>query len=243
MLLSAVCLHFSEVQQQQETMMDDEFVQACLKDSCYFRTVTVDLPRLDEKLVKTYLNFQLPEINNFPEKTQLPAMLVRGGNTEKHVPWQISSCIEGKRCKICGMVGQTKHDIFRHVRNVHLKSKLFQCNNCEFATERMGLLKVHFKTTHANEKCKQTAVNDNVFIIDTTKPSVTIKEDMSIKEILAMDLETAVPVPVLGGKLISKSADLIQCEVCNYVPQTINGKSAKKKHLDSHYKSQKHINR
>ena len=63
-MLSAVCLHFSEVQQEEEeTNIDDEFVQACLKDFCYIRTVTVDLPRLDEKLVKTYLNFQ-PQENN-----------------------------------------------------------------------------------------------------------------------------------------------------------------------------------
>ena len=209
----------------------------------------MDLPRLDEKLVKTYLNFQ-PQENN-PEN-QSPAMLV--GSEEKHIPWQISSCMDGKRCKICGTIGQTKHDIFRHIRNVHLKSKLFQCNNCDFGTERMGLLKVHFKTIHANEKCKQTAaVNDNI-VIDTTKPSVTINKDMSIQEILAMDLsETSTVIPAAGGgkfrendftnkNVISKSADLIQCEVCNYVPQSNNGKSAKRKHLDTHYKSQKHIN-
>ena len=68
-----------------------------------------------------------------------------------------------------------------------MKSKLYQCNNCDFGTKRIGLLKVHFQTTHANEKCKQTADNDNV-VVDSTKPSVTITEDM------AMDLETSKPV-------------------------------------------------
>ena len=88
--------------------MDDEFVEACLKDSCYFRTVTVDLPRLDEKLVKTYLNFQLPEINPEPQSPGTKA--IRGvGNEDKHLPWQISSNIEGTMCKICGSVQQTKH--------------------------------------------------------------------------------------------------------------------------------------
>ena len=255
--MSAVCLHFTEVVQpkpkRQETMdMDDEFVEACLKDSCYFRTVTVDLPRLDEKLVKTYLNFQLPEINPEPQSPGTTA--IRGvGNEDKHLPWQISSNIEGTMCKICGSVQQTKHDIYRHIRNVHLKMKVFQCNDCDFATERIGLLKVHFKTNHANEKSKQQTVqevrfhekkvinNDNV-VIDTTKPTITIKEDMSIKDILAMDLETAaLPVPVGSGKVISKFTDPIQCEVCNYVPQNKNGKSARKKNLDTHYKSQKHI--
>ena len=184
------------------------------------------LPKLDEKLFESDLISPKPEENivktlNVQPKENLEnqsPIRVENSNEEKptkrkgpklslHVPWKISSNIEGiKTCKICGLVGIKPHDTYRHILNVHLKSKLFQCNNCDFGTKRIGVLRVHFNTAHANEKCKQTADNfrendftkkiDDIVAVDTTKPSGTIKEDVTMyletkKQIASKYTETA----------------------------------------------------
>ena len=44
--------------------------------------------------------------------------------------------------------GKKKHNAYIHIRGVHLRIKLYQCNMCDFGNEKMGSLKEHFQTSH-----------------------------------------------------------------------------------------------
>ena len=65
-----------------------------------------------------------------------------------HVPRQILNKLDGKTCTECGLTGRKRFDTIRHIRNVHLKIKLYECNICNYGNERMKILQMHYKTSH-----------------------------------------------------------------------------------------------
>ena len=109
---------------------------------------------------------------------------------ERHVPREILSNMEGTKCKICGTVGKKRCDTFRHIRNVHLKTNLYECNNCDFGSEQMGALRVHFKRAHANENAN---VNENDYENDNVDDTFKPPSEMIMEDDMELDFEAAVP--------------------------------------------------
>ena len=68
---------------------------------------------------------------------------------DKHLPSKIYEKLNGKICKQCGYDGPVRFDTIRHIRNVHLKTKFWTCNKCNFESKLLNELKKHFDDTHA----------------------------------------------------------------------------------------------
>ena len=75
-----------------------------------------------------------------------------------HIPWQILNKLDGKICTVCGYSGLRRFETIRHIRNIHLNTGLYQCNECDYAVEKMFLLKNHYETDHMNEETNVTAM-------------------------------------------------------------------------------------
>ena len=72
----------------------------------------------------------------------------------KYLPIQILNRLSGKICTECQYVGSVRFDTIQHIRNVHLKTKLFQCNLCNFGSLKLHVLKKHFENSHLKNKSK-----------------------------------------------------------------------------------------
>ena len=66
----------------------------------------------------------------------------------KYIPIQILNRLNGKFCTECQYVGSVRFETIQHIQNIHLKTKLFQCNLCNFESLKLRVLKKHFENSH-----------------------------------------------------------------------------------------------
>ena len=55
---------------------------------------------------------------------------------------------DAKNCLECGFVGKIRDDTLKHIRNVHLKMKTYQCGACKFFSPTRTELKKHYLQIH-----------------------------------------------------------------------------------------------
>ena len=68
--------------------------------------------------------------------------------SDAYMPKDILSKIDGHLCLVCKYMGPKRFDTIRHIRNIHLKIKNYQCNFCDFGSPNMMPLKKHFESNH-----------------------------------------------------------------------------------------------
>ena len=66
----------------------------------------------------------------------------------KYIPIQILNRLNGKFCTECQYVGSVRFETIQHIQNIHLKTKLFQCNLCNFESLKLRVLRKHFENSH-----------------------------------------------------------------------------------------------
>ena len=66
-----------------------------------------------------------------------------------------------KTCEYCGLIISCSGHLKRHISNIHLKEKPFQCEFCDFTTNQKCNLK-----KHATSHLKIT----NIFKISSSRP-------------------------------------------------------------------------
>ena len=139
-------------------------------------------PNIQENQIE---NSQNISTTNYP-KSQNGSMKI-DILSDIHIPWQILNKLDGKICTVCGYSGLRRFDTIRHIRNIHLNTGLYQCNECDYAVEKMFLLKNHYETDHMNEETNVTTnVTSDVTNVTSNRTNVTrnmtnVTSDMTIK--------------------------------------------------------------
>ena len=105
----------------------------------------------------------------------------------KYLPTQILNKLSGKICTECQYVGSVRFDTIQHIKNVHLKTKLFQCNLCNFGCLKLRVLKKHFENSHLKSKTigdKEHAAQDGHFgILDFDDPDEIVEVPLPPKHV------------------------------------------------------------
>ena len=79
----------------------------------------------------------------------------------KYIPIQILNRLNGKFGTECQYVGSVRFETIQHIQNIHLKTKLFQCNLCNFESLKLRVLKKHFENSHLKKDKSKTVDEDN----------------------------------------------------------------------------------
>merc|ERR1712001_366647 len=101
---------------------------------------------------------------------------------DKHIPLQILNRLDGKKCTVCKYDGPVRFDTIRHIRNIHLKIKVFECNGCDFKNSKLSLLREHFKTNHCNKIETPSPTNENTFDKKNQTDSISIEDDIQLEK-------------------------------------------------------------
>ncbi len=80
---------------------------------------------------------------------------------DRYLPNGILNRLDGRLCLDCKYLGPKRFDTIRHIRNLHLKTKLFFCNHCSFADEKMTNLRQHFFAEHVKEDSEDPGENED----------------------------------------------------------------------------------
>lgn len=98
-------------------------------------------------------------VSNKPKIESPPPVIVEAATNDSDPP---SSKPEQNNyiCPQCGFSFISQQTLDEHIKTSH-KSKLFQCEKCDFSTDNLELYKTHFESEHQGIKRKSMDDNDN----------------------------------------------------------------------------------
>ena len=69
---------------------------------------------------------------------------------DSYIPSEIKDRLSGKTCTECNYSNSYMVATIRHIREIHLKTDLYQCNKCDFGHTKLRMLRDHFNKMHAD---------------------------------------------------------------------------------------------
>ena len=162
----------------------------------FFRSTEENSPDLTEESPRKPRRKTEKPKTNLSQRSKIP-------EKPKYLPIQILNKLSGKICTECQYVGSVRFDTIQHIKNVHLKTKLFQCNLCNFGCLKLRVLKKHFENSHLKSKSKtigdkEHAAQDCHFgILDFDDPNEIVEVPLPPKHVPEIvNLEIDQPPPV-----------------------------------------------